>query len=83
MKHDWQLNRTMSSDEFLMTIHSLGLSQAAAGRYLGRSARTTNRYVHGLATIPPAEVLLLRALVACKVEPLAPAWKADRDKHWG
>jgi len=72
MKHDWQLNRTMSSDEFLMTIHSLGLSQAAA-----------NRYVHGQAAIPPAEVLLLRALVACKVEPLAPAWKADRDKHWG
>jgi hypothetical protein len=83
MKHDWQLQRTMTPDEFLMTLHSLGLSQAAAGRYLGRSARTTNRYVHGLAVIPPAEVLLLRSLLNLKVEPLVPPWQADRNKHWG
>jgi hypothetical protein len=83
MKHDWQLQRTMTPDEFLMTLHHLGLSQAAAGRYLGRSARTTNRYVHGLAVIPPAEVLLLRSLLNLKVEPLVPPWQADRNKHWG
>jgi hypothetical protein len=73
---DWQANRTMTPDEYLVTLHKLGLSAAAAGRYLGVSARTSRRYANGEADVPEAVVLLLRALLAYRVRPIVPAWTA-------
>ena len=58
--------------EFQLILSALELSQAAAARYLGRSPRTIKRYLQGEATIPAAEVLLLRSLVAANLKPLVP-----------
>jgi hypothetical protein len=60
----------------------LGLNLASAGRYLGRSARTSHRYSRGDAEIPAAEVLLLRSLLAHGDAPVVPKWTADRHKRW-
>jgi DNA-binding transcriptional regulator YiaG len=78
----WQHRRTMDAAEYVEILKALNLSQAAAGRYLGCSSRTASRYYHGETTIPPAEVLLLRVLVAKGIKPLVPDWKSDRNKHW-
>ena len=69
---DWQELRMVSALEFQLMLSALGLSQAAAGRYLGRSARTIRRYLDGEATIPPAEVLLLQGLLQANLRPLVP-----------
>ena len=60
---DWQYERTMSSDQYRVALEVLGLSQLAAGRWLGISPRTSRRYIKGKATIQPAHALLLRAAV--------------------
>ena len=79
---NWQHYRDMSAAEYTDTIKVLGLNLASAGRYLGRSARTSMRYSRGETTVPAAEVLLLRSLIANGIKPIVPAWKADRNKHW-
>jgi hypothetical protein len=71
---DWQMERSMSPRAYGRAIRALGLNQASAGRYLGVSARTSRRYLSGDAMIPAAQVLLLRACIAHKVEPLVPKW---------
>jgi len=76
---DWQLFRTMSPEEYLWAIKALGVDQAKIGRYLGRSERTSRRYARGETPIPPAEVLLLRALLAHKIQPLIPRWHKEQN----
>jgi DNA-binding transcriptional regulator YiaG len=76
---NWQHERTMSPEEYAWIISRLGLDQAKLGRYLGVSERTSRRYVRGEARIPPAEVLLLRALVVFKVKPLVPQWRKGQN----
>jgi hypothetical protein len=78
----WQHRRTMDAAEYAGTLKALGLNIASAGRYLGRSSRTSMRYLRGEAIIPPAEVLLLRALIAKGIKPIVPAWRADRNNGW-
>jgi DNA-binding transcriptional regulator YiaG len=70
----WQLERTMTPRQFELIIKRLGLSQAAAARYLGHSERQARRYVTGEARIPEAEAMLLRSLVATGVAPIVPPW---------
>jgi hypothetical protein len=74
----WQHRRTMTPAEYAEIIKALNLNIASAGRYLGRSSRTSMRYIRGEATIPPAEVLLLRALLVKGIKPVVPAWRADK-----
>lgn len=69
---NWQEKRQANPTEFYWLMATLGMSQAACGRYLGCSARTVNRYLKGEAAIPPAEVLLLRSLVVTNTMPLVP-----------
>jgi len=76
---NWQTERTMTPEEYAWIITRLGVDQAKLGRYLGVSERTSRRYVRGEARIPPAEVLLLRALVAYKVTPLVPKWRKEQN----
>ena len=71
----WQHERTMTPRQFERTIKALGLSQAAAARYLGHSERQARRYVTGEAKVPEAEALLLRSLLASGEVPVVPAWK--------
>lgn len=73
----WQDQRTMSADEYLLTINQLGLSMASAGRYLGVTARTSKRYADGEAEIPVPCVLLLRAMVKFKQVPIVPPWSTS------
>jgi len=68
----WQNNREMSAQQFKNIIRRLGMSQAASGRYLGRSERTVHRYVAGTVPVHEAEALLLRALVEFNVTPKVP-----------
>jgi hypothetical protein len=79
---NWQDRRTMDAAEYAEVIKALGMNIASAGRYLGRSSRTSMRYIRGETAVPPAEVLLLRACIAKGIKPLVPAWKSDRNKHW-
>ena len=78
MRHAWQLSRHASPAEFEALLDQLRVSQEGCGRYLGVSGRTVRRYVSGDTMIPPAHVLLLRALVACRVPPIVP--KRNRGK---
>jgi hypothetical protein len=78
----WQHRRTMDAAEYAEIIKALGLNIASAGRYLGRSSRTSMRYIRGETAVPAAEVLLLRACVAKGIKPVVPAWKADPNKRW-
>lgn len=77
MDGSWQARRSMSANEYVLTLHQLGLSAAAAGRYLGVSSRTARRYANAEAEIPVPIVLLLRALVAHDVKPVVPPWSTS------
>jgi hypothetical protein len=67
-----QDDRGMSPAEFARTIKSLGLSKAAAGRYLGVSERTLHRYVDGEAEVPVSTVFWLRWLLEAGIKPKVP-----------
>jgi len=69
----------MSPEEYLWVIKQLGVDQAKLGRYLGRSERTSRRYARGETPIPPAEVLLLRALLVTRTQPLIPRWNKEQN----
>jgi DNA-binding transcriptional regulator YiaG len=75
----WQDHRRMSGAEYQRVVRKLKLSRAAAGRYLGVSARTSRRYCRDEAKIPPAQVLLLRALLVYGVAPLVPKWSDEQN----
>ena len=67
-----QDNRAMSPREFERTIKALGLSKAAAGRFLGISERTLHRYADGDAEVPVSTVLLLRDMLERGIAPKVP-----------
>ena len=69
---DWQRERTMTPQQYALALNALGLSQLAAGRWLGVSPRTSRRYITGNSTIPPAHAMLLRAAVHYKWKLLVP-----------
>jgi hypothetical protein len=62
----------MTSDQYRMALKVLGLSQLAAGRWLGVAPRTSRRYVTGDSPVPPAQVLLLRAAMHHKWKLVVP-----------
>ena len=62
----------MSPREFERTIQALGMSKAAAGRFLGISERTLHRYADGDAEVPVSTVFLLRWMLAAGVTPKVP-----------
>jgi hypothetical protein len=68
----WQHERSMTPRQYEHTIELLGLSQNAAGRFLGVSERTSRRYVAGETMIPAAHVLLLNAMLAHSEKPVVP-----------
>jgi DNA-binding transcriptional regulator YdaS (Cro superfamily) len=72
---DWQYARTMTPEQYDTALAVLGLSQLAAGRWLGVSARTSRRYHTGDAKIPPAHALLIRAAIHHKWRLVVPAWR--------
>jgi predicted DNA-binding protein (UPF0251 family) len=75
--NDWQSKRSMAPKEYERVMEQLGLNQAQAGRWLGVSERTSRRYVAGEAEIPAAQVLLLRAALSYRIDPVVPPWRRD------
>jgi transcriptional regulator with XRE-family HTH domain len=74
-KHLWQLDRTMSAQQYAEILRDLGLSLAASARYLGVSTTTAARYKRGSATIPVATAMLLRACRDLGVQLIVPPWQ--------
>ena len=71
--------RSMTPEAFRHAIKMLGMSQLAAGRFIGVSGRTARRYGNGQAVIPPAAVLLLRSLLHHGDTPVVPRWMPDQN----
>lgn len=67
--------RTITPRQYDHYLELLGLSQLAAGRWLGVSARTSRRYHTGDATIPPAHAMLLQAAVRHQWQLDVPPWR--------
>jgi hypothetical protein len=69
---NWQDDRSKTADQFVACLKSLGLSQAAASRYLGLSERQVYRMVHGHAPVPTPVCLLLNAMIHHNEKPVVP-----------
>lgn len=74
---DWQLKRTMSATQFKRIVKELGMSKAAAGRYIGVSLRRLRRITKGQSEVPESAALLLHSLVAHGEKPTVPKWRPE------
>jgi DNA-binding transcriptional regulator YiaG len=74
---NWQNERTMTATQFKRIVKDLGMSRAAAGRYIGVSLRRLRRITKGQSEVPESAALLLRSLVAHNEKPLVPKWKQE------
>lgn len=61
--------KPMKLNEYRAAIETIGLSQVAAGRFLGVDARTSRRWALGEAPIPNVVAILLRYMVRRKIAP--------------
>lgn len=59
----------MSPNQYRTAIEKLGLSQRAAGAFLGVDERTSRRWAGGEAEIPEAVGKLLRLMVRLELQP--------------
>jgi hypothetical protein len=59
----------MTPAEFRAAIAKVGLSQAAAGVWFGRSCRTGQRWASGEYEVPDYVARFLRFMVRCCLEP--------------
>jgi transcriptional regulator with XRE-family HTH domain len=81
-KHLWQLERTMTQQQYVEILKDLGLPLAACARYLGISKTTASRYKRGTAQVPEAHAMLLRAVRDLGVNLIVPRYKYDKHKPW-
>jgi DNA-binding transcriptional regulator YiaG len=59
----------MKSPQYIDAIARLGLSQRAAGEFLGVDERTSRRWVSGESTIPESVAKLLRTMIRLNLKP--------------
>ena len=71
LEYGWQ-ERTLTPRQYRSALAELGLSLSGAARFLGISYRTSTRYAHGIAEVPPAHALLLRAMIEFQQMPVVP-----------
>jgi hypothetical protein len=57
----------MTSNQYRKAIEQLGLSQERAGLFFGYSARQSQRWAMGEASVPNAVAILLRLLLQGKI----------------
>jgi transcriptional regulator with XRE-family HTH domain len=55
--------------QYIAAIAALGLSQRAAGRFLGVDERQSRRWVAGDSAIPESVAKLLRLMISYGVDP--------------
>jgi len=68
----WQQQRAMTPVQFERALHALGLSQAAAARFLGSTARQVRRQLVGERKVSTPTALLLRVMIAHGERPVVP-----------
>lgn len=68
----WQDEREMTPRQYKNAIDRLGMTQAASGRFLGRSERSIHRYVADEAKVRVAEAMLLRFMIEHNITPKVP-----------
>jgi DNA-binding transcriptional regulator YiaG len=59
----------MTPAQYAFAISRLGLSQRAAGKFLGVDERTSRKWIAGHSRIPEAVGKLLRLMVRLKLQP--------------
>jgi hypothetical protein len=59
----------MTSAQFRAAIETLGLSQEAAGKFLGLSGRQGQRFANNERKIPGAVAKLLRLMIKLNLKP--------------
>ena len=59
----------MTPKQYAEAIARLGLSQRAAGRFLGVDERTSRKWIAGGARIPESAAMLLRLMIRLKIKP--------------
>lgn len=59
----------MTPRQYATAIERLGLSQRAAGAFLGIDERQSRRWIAGDARIPEAVAKLLRLMIRLKISP--------------
>lgn len=59
----------MTPKQYADAIDRLGLSQRAAGAFLGVDERTSRRWVSGESTVPESVAKLLRLMIRMNVKP--------------
>ena len=59
----------MTPKQYQDAIDRLGLSQRAAGKFLGVDERTSRRWVLGESAIPESVAKLLRLMIRLKISP--------------
>lgn len=59
----------MTPKQYIDAIDRLGLSQRAAGAFLGVDERTSRRWVSGDSEIPESVAKLLRLMIRLKLNP--------------
>lgn len=59
----------MTPKQYVDAIGRLGLSQRAAGAFLGVDERTSRRWVSGESPIPEMAAKLLRLMIRLKLKP--------------
>lgn len=59
----------MTPRQYAEAIDRLGLSQRAAGRFLGVDERTSRKWIAGDSRIPEAVAKLLRLMVRLRLNP--------------
>lgn len=59
----------MTADEYRDAIKRLGLSQTAAGEFLGVNPVTSRRRATGAVKVPPECAMLLRLMLKLKLTP--------------
>lgn len=59
----------MTPKQYIQAIAALGLSQRAAGAFLGVDERQSRRWVAGDSAIPESVAKLLRLMIRLKLSP--------------
>lgn len=59
----------MTPKQYADAIDRLGLSQRAAGRFLGADERTSRRWIAGDSAVPESVAKLLRLMIRLKIKP--------------
>jgi len=65
----WLKQRAMTPTQYKRAIEQLGMSQLAAGRFLGVSKNTAQRYASGETEVPVSIALLLRMMIEAGIAP--------------